>query len=67
VKEYLSTKGISYLDHDVSTNIEKGKEMIMKTRHLGIPIRQLGVPIITIDDEVILGFNKTRLDEIFPT
>ena len=39
--------------------------MVRKTKHLGIPVQQLGVPIITVDDEVILGFNQAQLDKIF--
>ncbi len=25
---------------------------------------QMGVPVITVDDEVVVGFNRARLDEL---
>ena len=36
---------------------DKVKEMIQKSG-------QMGVPVIIIDDEVIVGFNQARLDEL---
>ena len=36
---------------------EKAKEMIQKSG-------QMGVPVITIDDEVVIGFNQTLLDRL---
>ena len=36
---------------------EKAKEMIQKSK-------QMGVPVIIIDDEVVVGFNQTRLESI---
>lgn len=57
VKEYLSRKGISYTDIDVAQDREKAKEMIQKSG-------QMGVPVITIDNEVVVGFNQTLLDKL---
>ena len=37
-KEYLSRKGISYLEHDVSKDREKAKEMIEKSKQMGYRI-----------------------------
>ncbi len=56
-KEYLSRKGISYTDIDVAQDREKAKEMIQKSG-------QMGVPVITIDNEVVVGFNETLLDKL---
>ena len=36
---------------------DKAKEMIQKSG-------QMGVPVITIDDEVVVGFNQALLDKL---
>ena len=56
-KEYLSRKGIAYTDINVATDREKAKEMIQKTG-------QMGVPVITVDGEVVVGFNQAMLDKM---
>ncbi len=56
-KEYLSRKGISYTEHDVAVDKDKAKEMIQKSG-------QMGVPVITIDGEVAVGFNQSLLDSL---
>ncbi|MFB0559278.1 MAG: glutaredoxin family protein [Dehalococcoidales bacterium] len=56
-KDYLSRKGIAYVDYNVAQDRERAKEMIQKSG-------QMGVPVITIDNQVIVGFNQTVLDEL---
>ena len=56
-KEYLSRKGISYVEHDVSRDREKAKEMIEKSK-------QMGVPVIAIDNDIVVGFNQSLLDKL---
>lgn len=53
-KEFFKEKGIQYTDHDVSTDAAKRQEMIEKTG-------QLGVPVIVVDDNILIGFNKDKL------
>ena len=36
---------------------DKAKEMIQKSG-------QMGVPVIIVDNEVVVGFNQARLDEL---
>ena len=36
---------------------EKAKEMIKKSG-------QMGVPVTTIDGEIVVGFNQAKLDEL---
>ena len=36
---------------------EKAKEMIQKSG-------QMGVPVIVVDDQMVVGFNQTRLDQL---
>ena len=56
-KSYLSLKGFSYEEFDVSTNSSALKEMVDLSG-------QMGVPVIVIDGEVIVGFNKERIDSL---
>ncbi len=53
-KEYLTEKGISFTDYDVAHDLEKRQEMIQKSG-------QMGVPVIFIDDEMIIGFDKDKI------
>jgi glutaredoxin 3 len=57
VKEYLTSKGVAYTDINVGKDREKAKEMIQKTN-------QMSVPVVIIGNEIILGFNQTRIDEL---
>ena len=54
-KEYLSQKGISYTDVDVSSDTAKSKEMVEKSG-------QMGVPVVDINGTIIVGFNKDKMD-----
>jgi glutaredoxin 3 len=56
-KDYLSRKGIPHTDINVAQDREKAKEMIDKSG-------QMGVPVITIDDEIVVGFNQSLLDKL---
>ena len=57
MKEYLSQKGVTYTEYDVAKDREKAKEMIQKSG-------QMGVPVIIVDSEVVIGFNRAKLDEL---
>lgn len=56
-KDYFNENGVKYEAFDVSVNLEKRKEMMEKSG-------QLGVPVILVDNEVIVGFNKPKLEEM---
>ena len=56
-KEYLSQKSIAYQEYNVAADKDKAKEMINKSG-------QMSVPVITIDDEVVIGFNQSQLDDL---
>jgi len=56
-KDYLTQKGIPYTDYDVATDRDKAKEMIQKSK-------QMGVPVIIVDDEIVVGFNQAKLDSL---
>lgn len=53
-KEFFGEKGVKYTNHDVSTDLAKRQEMIDMTG-------QMGVPVIKIGDDVIIGFDKPKV------
>lgn len=55
-KEYLTEKGVAYTERNVSTDVEARKELMSK----GF----MGVPVIYVDDEIIQGFDKAKLDQL---
>jgi len=57
VKDYLTQKGVSFSDYNVAEDREKAKEMIDKSK-------QMGVPVIIIGDDVVVGFNQVKLDSL---
>lgn len=54
-KEYLTSKGVSFREVDVEKDAEAARAIVAKTG-------QMGVPVIEVGDEVILGFDRPRLD-----
>jgi len=56
-KDFFKEKGVEFEDFDVSTDLSKRKEMVDKSG-------QMGVPVILIKDEVIVGFNKPKIVEL---
>ena len=52
-KDFFKEKNVEFVDYDVSTDLEKRKEMMDKSG-------QMGVPVIVIDDKIIVGFNKPQ-------
>lgn len=53
-KEFFSEKGVEYTAFDVAADAAKRQEMIELTG-------QLGVPVIQIGDEVMVGFDREKL------
>ena len=56
-KEYLASKGVAFENVDVSQDKGALDEMVKSTG-------QMGVPVIVVDSEVIVGFDKDRLDSL---
>ncbi len=56
-KEYFKANNVAYEAFDVSVDPEKRREMMDKSG-------QLGVPVILIDDNVVIGFNKPKLAKL---
>ncbi len=56
-KEYFDANDIKYTDHNVAQDLEKRQEMIEMTG-------QMGVPVIHIGDDVIVGFDQNKVAEL---
>lgn len=54
LKEFFKEKGVEFEEVDVSLNEEAAREMIMKTG-------QMGVPVVEIGEEVIVGFDRDKI------
>lgn len=53
-KEFLKEKGVAYTEHDVASDLAMRQEMVQKSG-------QMGVPVIFVGDEMIIGFDKEKL------
>ena len=56
-KEFFKQKGIAFEEHDVSVDLDRQKEMIELSG-------QMGVPVITVDNDLVIGFNKPVLSKL---
>lgn len=57
VKDFLTSKGIPFEDFNVATDLEKRKEMMDRSG-------QMGVPVIFIEDQMVIGFDKERISQL---
>lgn len=56
-KEFFKEKNVAYTEFDVAGDVEKRKEMVEKSG-------QMGVPVIIIGNDLIVGFNKPKISEL---
>ena len=56
-KAFFDENKVSYQDINVASDLEKRKEMIDMTG-------QMGVPVIRVEDDVIVGFDEGKLREL---
>lgn len=56
-KEYFKQKGVEFEDIDVTKNESLAREMIMKSG-------QMGVPVIDIDSNIVVGFQPDVFEEL---
>ena len=57
VKQFLTDNNIPFENFDVSTDQAKAEEMTQKSG-------QMGVPVLDIDGEIIVGFDKERIKQV---
>jgi len=56
-KEYFKENNIPYIEYDVQEDIVKRQEMVERTH-------QFGVPVIVINDEIVIGFDRPKIDKL---
>jgi len=57
LKEYLRAREIDFEEVDVSADPAAAQEMIDKSG-------QMGTPVVDIDGEIVVGFNKPEIDRL---
>ena len=56
-KAFFAENQVAYTEHDVAADAEKRQEMIDMTG-------QMGVPVIKIRDDVVIGFDEAKVKEL---
>ncbi len=56
-KDYLKQKNVAFENFDVSTDKTKLDEMVSISG-------QMGVPVIVVDNQIVVGFDRNRLEEL---
>lgn len=56
-KQYFMQHQVEYTEKDVATDLFARDEMLQKSK-------QMGVPVIDIDGEIVIGFNQMRLAQL---
>lgn len=55
-KEFFTANNVQYTDYNVAADMEKRNEMIEKSG-------QMGVPVIMIGDDIVVGFDEDAIRE----
>ncbi|OGZ01946.1 MAG: NrdH-redoxin [Candidatus Liptonbacteria bacterium RIFCSPLOWO2_01_FULL_53_13] len=56
-KQFLGEHKIAYTEKDVASDAAAREEMVKKSG-------QLGVPVIDIDGQIIVGFDREKISEL---
>ncbi len=56
-KEFFKQNNIAYAEKDVAVDTKARDEMINKSG-------QMGVPVIFVGDDIVVGFDRARLSEL---
>ena len=57
VKQFLKESAVNFKDIDVSSDQDAAQEMIKRSG-------QMGVPVVDIDGELIVGFDKEKIKKV---
>lgn len=55
-KEYFRKNNIRYTEYNVAQDQSKAEEMVQKSG-------QMGVPVIDVNNKVIVGFNQAAIEQ----
>ena len=56
-KEFFTANNIQFTDYNVASDVAKRQEMVLKSG-------QMGVPVIYIGDQLVIGFNEPKLRQL---
>ena len=56
-KDFFDQSGVKYEDYNVVSDLAKRQEMVDKSG-------QMGVPVIIVGDQMVVGFDQPFLEEI---
>jgi len=56
-KDFFTANKVAFSDFNVASDLEKRKEMIEKSG-------QMGVPVIYIGDEMVVGYDENRIKQL---
>jgi glutaredoxin 3 len=57
VKQFLNESNIPFENYDVSSDQKKADEMVQKSG-------QMGVPVVDIEGEIIVGFDREKIKQL---
>ena len=57
MKEFLSSQGVTFTAKNVAEDPAARDELVARTG-------RMAVPVITVDDEVVVGFDRGRLKRL---
>lgn len=60
-KEYLSQRGVQFVDKNIAADAEAREEMIQRADGA------MATPTILVGDQVVIGFDPKKLDEALKT
>ena len=56
-KNFFNQNKVAYIDYNVAEDQEKAREMVERSG-------QMGVPVIFIGDDMVIGFDEPRIREL---
>lgn len=56
-KSFFKANNVPYTEYNVATDLDKRKEMVDKTG-------QMGVPVIDLGSEIVIGFDEAKVRSV---
>ena len=62
-KDFLTEKGIPFVDYNVAADMEKRKQMLELTGQMGVPVTVITDPAHPDTPDIFVGFSQALLEE----
>ena len=62
-KDFLTSKGISFIDYNIAADMEKRKYMVELTGQMGVPVTVITDPENPDTPDVFVGFSQALLEQ----